>query len=287
MLGDGQGHGRFRAGLLRKSRVMQRHRLARLPCLVDPVQQADARLADVADAQRNAGEGGRQRRFHRVRQDVGLGVAALPQHPAEAPAIAKLQLAVAQVRLDDLGHLGHAAHDRRDPGRRQHVDARAGMLLAQAHEQRLRHQRVADPVGRHDQEARRAGEDARQANGPSAPRPCTGTSCRSTGRAPRPCFTTSRNTRGCRAHSGAPGIGQCSGRSFSVTSTCARGVGSLMFLRLLHRHRRQPVLVLAVLAGDDVEERLLQRLGDRARACRRRSGAGRARGSASLRRRCR
>jgi hypothetical protein len=40
--------------------------------------------------------------------------------------------------------------------RGEHVETDAGLPCAQAREQRLRHERVADPVGRDDQDAMQA-----------------------------------------------------------------------------------------------------------------------------------
>jgi hypothetical protein len=60
---------------------------------------------------------------------------------------------VAQGRRDHFLHLGHAPRHRRDPVGREHLQPQAGALLVQAREQRLRHQRVADPVGGDDQDA--------------------------------------------------------------------------------------------------------------------------------------
>src|SRR5687768_8671241 len=73
-----------------------------------------------------------------------------------------------------------------------------------------------------------------------------------------------RYTRGCLFHSFCEGSGQCRGRSAPVTSTdffvSFSGADGCMFLVL---DRGEPVVVLAVLAVDDVEEGVLQLLRDR------------------------
>ena len=105
---------------------------------------------------------------------------------------------------------GMRRSDRRHPFGREHVDLRARDLL-QPREQGLRHQRVADPVRRDD-------EDARQLmtfDGCSLVDVLRAAVRAKASRLPSP-------RRGTRAGAGptarVPGVGQCSGRSFSVTS---------------------------------------------------------------------
>jgi hypothetical protein len=57
-----------------------------------------------------------------------------------------LQRTVLERCGDDVADFRHAPHDGRDPLRRDHVD-----LSVKAGEQRLRHQRIANPVGRDDE----------------------------------------------------------------------------------------------------------------------------------------
>ncbi len=61
---------------------------------------------------------------------------------------------MAKRNRDDFVDLVHAARHRRDPLGGQHVEREIGSPLPQAREQRLRHQRVADPVRRHREDPR-------------------------------------------------------------------------------------------------------------------------------------
>jgi hypothetical protein len=60
---------------------------------------------------------------------------------------------VAERHADHFVDLGHAPRHRRDPFGREHLQPQAGALQVQAREQRLRHQRVADPVRGDDEDA--------------------------------------------------------------------------------------------------------------------------------------
>src|SRR5438128_2313320 len=69
-----------------------------------------------------------------------------------------------------------------------------------------------------------------------------------------------RNTRGCVFQSCCEGSGQCSGSAWAVTSTDLRS--SSDGSDILRLDGREPMVVLAVAAVHDVEERRLDPLGD-------------------------
>jgi hypothetical protein len=116
------------------------------------VEHAHARFALVADAQRNAGQPRDQRALERVRQHIGdielLALELLGKHRAAA----ELQLAVGELGRQDARDLGHAREYRRHPLGRDGVDLHARVPRLDLREQRLRHQRVADPVGGNDED---------------------------------------------------------------------------------------------------------------------------------------
>src|SRR5579862_384597 len=76
-----------------------------------------------------------------------------------------------------------------------------------------------------------------------------------------PVFSMGMYTRGCVFQSFCEGSGQWSGRSAAVISTLLRS--SSDGSDILRLHGREPMVVLAVAAVDDVEERRLDLLGDR------------------------
>ena len=121
--------------------------------LVHDVQQAVARLADEAHAQRNVGKERDQGGLEGVGQHHGLIVMLGAQAAPQPPAIGQAQRAMREVGLDDAADFRHARHNGRGPGRGEGVERDAGQALMNARQQRLRQQRVADPVRRDDQDA--------------------------------------------------------------------------------------------------------------------------------------
>jgi len=122
---------------------------------VAEVEQPVARFAYVASPYRYVREERDKRRFPAVGQHDRLRIPALQRAP-QTPAASKMQRAVAKRRGDYVVDFRHAARDRHDPLRGKHVELDARLLLAQAREQRLRHERVTDPVGCDNQDARQA-----------------------------------------------------------------------------------------------------------------------------------
>ena len=57
-----------------------------------------------------------------------------------------------EVGRQHAGNLGHACEHRRDPLGRDGVDLRAGVPRLDLRKQRLRHQRITDPVGGDDED---------------------------------------------------------------------------------------------------------------------------------------
>ena len=204
---------------------MQRHRRRLL--LVQQIQQAIARFADVAAAQRNVGEKRHQRRLPRVRQHDGLVVAAQLQRAAQLPALAQLQRAVAERRRDHFPHLGHAPRDRRHPLRREQIDLDAGQFLAQAGEKGLRHEGVADPAGCDDEDAGQTLSDLLRV------RPYRRTSSRSTGRALRAPW----RRRGTRADGATRAELPAAGNAMAGPSASPRPGGRCRCSPFFCRHR--------------------------------------------------
>ncbi len=117
-------------------------------------EQHAPRLADVADAPRNARKPRDQRGLERVR-------AARRRACIRACASSRPRLRRAR-RLSSrcsnglsmtVAYAAHARIDGRAPRRRQHVDDGGLERLAKQRDQRLRQDRVADPRGRDDQDA--------------------------------------------------------------------------------------------------------------------------------------
>ena len=144
--GLGQGLRDRRTGLFRQPRIVHRHRLAPGGFPVEEVEQSVARLADVAGADRDAGEKRHQRGLPGIGQHDGLVVTDRLERAPEAPALAQPEPAVLKRGFDHPGNLRHAPHHRRHPGGGQDIDARLRQFFAQPREHGLRHQRVADPV---------------------------------------------------------------------------------------------------------------------------------------------
>src|SRR3989304_10020515 len=92
------------------------------------IQQAVAKLAGVASAQRDVGEKWDQRRLEAVGKDDGLVVVSLCQLASEVPARAQLQLAVRERRGDHFVDLGHGLEQRGAPGRSERVYGDAAWL---------------------------------------------------------------------------------------------------------------------------------------------------------------
>ena len=55
------------------------------------------------------------------------------------------QFAVRERIVDDLGDFRHATQDRRNPRCGERINLQSWKAVMQAHEQRLRHDRIADP----------------------------------------------------------------------------------------------------------------------------------------------
>ena len=116
-------------------------------------EQAVARLADVTDALRDAREEGNERRLPRVRQHERARVAAFAQRPAERATPSESELAVRGRVVEDAPDAFHARVDGPAPRRRQHVDRLRDAALAQARDERLGQDGIADPRRGDDEDA--------------------------------------------------------------------------------------------------------------------------------------
>ena len=107
------------------------------------VEQADARFADETSTLGNVGEPGDERRLPRARQHDGFVVTLASELQTQRTAPEQCEVAMAERAFDHAVDFGHAAQQRRAPGGCEDVDACAA--FAQAHQQRLGDDRVADP----------------------------------------------------------------------------------------------------------------------------------------------
>ena len=162
-------------------------------------------------------------------------------------------------------HLRHRA-DR--PARPRAARQPSSALAARGErgEQRLGHHRVADPLRRDDERAghRRARRRRRSMRRGRFSPAFSRYTVPQYGHLPSPAVATSMKTRGWLLHSGIFGFGQNTtpgpcrsagrARPSTLDASCCHGASDL----------GQPLGVLRVAAVDDVEERALDLLGDRA-----------------------
>ena len=195
------------------------------------VQQAVAELAHVARAPWNAREIRHECRLPGVGQHDRAGVLHGHELARELAARHEVEATVREGRLDQPAHAAHAAEDRRAPRRREHVDDRILVGLAQERDQRLREDRVADPGRRDDQDALGGhGTCASKRDGPQCGpssikrgrrgrRLRAGTRCCSRGTVP--CRSSRRRGRpaGGSSTAASPGWGRTPGRSPGSTTT--------------------------------------------------------------------
>jgi hypothetical protein len=109
------------------------------------VQKQVARLALIAGAKRNGGEERDQRRFPRVGQHVGFGIALAGEAVAKGATGTETEVAVTEGIGNHRSDLVHARQQRRRPVGRQHVDPCVRVIAFEKRQQRLGENRVADP----------------------------------------------------------------------------------------------------------------------------------------------
>ena len=181
---------------------------------------------------------------------------------------------------------GIARNDRRDPGQRGDREPLAAR--GQRREQRLGHHRVADPLRRDDERARHAGRaQSINARGPSRPA-FRRYSVPQYGHLPTPVGgDVDEDARVVAPQRHLRVRAEHDARALQV----GRGQLDRRASRISGCHRVQTLVshsaYFGIAAVDDVEERALDLLGDRPARAARRARSGRARGSASPRRRCR
>ena len=137
-------HGQLREafGHLRQGRLVK-HMAA--------IDQAIARFAREADAFGDAGQEWNQRRLERIGQDVGALVAGLSQLRGQVATGLQREFAMNERAVDDGVDFRHALKHRGDPARGKRIEPQARIGLVQPHEQRLRHDGVANPGRRYNQ----------------------------------------------------------------------------------------------------------------------------------------
>ena len=118
------------------------------------VQQAIAELAHVARAPWNAREVRHERGLPGVGEHDRAAVLRGRELGCELAARQEAETAVREGRLEQPAHAAHPTEHRRAPRRREHVDDRILVGLAQERDQRLREDRVAHPGRRDDQDLR-------------------------------------------------------------------------------------------------------------------------------------
>ena len=172
-------------------RAVERHH-GRPPLRISQalVEQEWPALAGIADASRNARQPRQQRRLDRIGQHIGR-IETTAQRGGDAATRRPVESAVRERQLDDLRHLRHRPEHRRDP--RQRRDGQRFAPRRQRGEQRLGHHRIADPLRRDDERARRriveraSHERCARVNASGSSRPLSaGIRCRSTGICPSP-----------------------------------------------------------------------------------------------------
>ncbi len=119
------------------------------------IENPDARLAPPAGAHRNLRPDRGERRFEAVRQDDGLVVLVLDGQPGTAPGT-QGKLAVLHVEHVHVPHAGHPGSENRGGAGGEHVDLRRAVPRHQNLHEAVRHDHVAYPRRRDDQNTRAA-----------------------------------------------------------------------------------------------------------------------------------